>query len=82
MLDYEMPHMDGYEVLMHIRKNSPSGHVPVIFLTGKNDREHVVRILEFKPDGYLLKSSSKEAIVDRISSFFSEVLFRRSQVTT
>ena len=49
-----------------------------IFLTGKNDRDHVFSILHYKPDGYLLKTLSKEALIDSIDRFFSESLFQMS----
>jgi response regulator RpfG family c-di-GMP phosphodiesterase len=39
LLDYDMPEMTGYEVLMNIRAGSSNKNVPVIFLTGvTNDR--------------------------------------------
>ena len=39
LLDYEMPEMTGYEVLLGIRTNRSTKDVPVVFLTGvTNDR--------------------------------------------
>ena len=39
LLDYDMPAMTGYEVLMAIRMNKATSEIPVIFLTGvTNDR--------------------------------------------
>ena len=78
LMDYEMPEMDGYELLKKLRLDYKTCEIPIIFLTVKNDREHVSRILEYKPDGYLLKSSQKEAILDAIQRFFSESLFKIS----
>ena len=34
LLDYDMPSMTGYEVLMAIRMNKATSEIPVIFLTG------------------------------------------------
>ncbi|MCR4946152.1 MAG: hypothetical protein K5929_04315 [Lachnospiraceae bacterium] len=50
--------------------------IPTIFLTCKNDREHVFNILEYRPDGYLLKSSRKDTILDVIRRFFAESIFK------
>jgi len=39
LLDYDMPEMTGYEVLLGIRMNPKTKQIPVVFLTGvTNDR--------------------------------------------
>ena len=78
LLDYEMPETSGVDLLKTLRTDSETENIPIIFLTGKNDRDHVFSILYYKPDGYLLKSSSKDALLDSISRFFAENLFRLS----
>ena len=80
LMDYEMPEMDGYTLMKNLRSNPESAEIPIIFLTGKNEKDEVFRILEFKPDGYLLKSSSKDALLDAIHRLFSERLFRGTAV--
>ena len=79
LLDYEMPGMNGYELMTRIKSNPETCQIPIIFLTGKNDREHVFKILENKPDGYLLKSSQKESLIDAIGRFFAESAFKESR---
>ncbi len=78
LLDYEMPGMDGFELMKKLRSNPETSDIPIIFLTGKNDRDHVFSILHYKPDGYLLKSSSRDMLIDSINRFFAETLFRMS----
>ena len=78
LLDYEMPGMDGHEVIGKLRNDPETNMIPIIFLTGKNDRDHVFSILHYKPDGYLLKSLSRESLIDSIDRFFSESLFQMS----
>jgi CheY-like chemotaxis protein len=78
LLDYEMPEMDGYEIMKAIRNEESTKEIPIIFLTGKNDRDHVYRILEYKPDGYLLKTSRKDTLLDAIHRFFAEAIFKFS----
>ncbi|MBR3561060.1 MAG: response regulator [Oscillospiraceae bacterium] len=51
-----MPVTSGAQVLEMIRSEPGTAHIPVIFLTGKDDSEGVRRVLELKPDGYILKS--------------------------
>ncbi len=70
LLDYEMPVISGPQVLEMIRSESKVENTPVIFLTGKGDRESVVKVMELRPDGYLLKSLPREKILASVKEFF------------
>lgn len=70
LLDYEMPVIDGRQVLEMIRSEPDFRDVPVIFLTSKDDRESVMNVMAMKPDGYLLKSLRPEQIVQAVDDFF------------
>ncbi len=72
LLDYEMPVCDGKQVLEMIRAESEFSGIPVIFLTGKNDRESVLSVSALKPEGYLLKSMPPAQIVQTIDDFFEK----------
>ena len=72
LLDYDMPVISGPQVLEMIRSEPGSASIPVIFLTGRNDRESIATVLALKPDGYLLKSRSKEEIAEAIENFFEK----------
>lgn len=67
LLDYLMPEMDGPEVLKEIRVNAPDTEVPVIFLTGVSDKDEVMRGLEYRPNGYLLKPVTKDTLLERVT---------------
>ena len=68
-LDYEMPEQDGKETLHKIREIEKAKDVPVIFLTGMGDKEHIESVLELKPGGYLLKPASKELIFEMMEKY-------------
>lgn len=72
LLDYEMPVIDGSQVLEMIRTETEFCDIPVIFLTGKNDKESIMKVLELKPEGYLLKSMGPQKIIDEIDNFFEK----------
>lgn len=63
LLDYEMPVVDGPQVLQMLRQEPTTSHFPVIFLTGNGTKEAVERVMSLKPDGYLLKSTTKENLI-------------------
>ena len=70
LLDYDMPITPGPQVLEMIRSEPASAKIPVIFLTGKADRESVTNVMRLKPEGYLLKTMKKQDIVDSVNHFF------------
>ncbi|MBQ8596366.1 MAG: response regulator [Lachnospiraceae bacterium] len=61
-LDYDMPVCDGRMTLQMIREIKEAKDIPVIFLTGVKDREHIQAVLELHPAGYLLKPASARMI--------------------
>ena len=72
LLDYEMPVTDGPQVLEMIRSEKNTKDTPVVFLTGKGDRESVEKVLSLGPDGYLLKSIGKIQLLEKVSEFFKK----------
>lgn len=73
LLDYEMPVTDGPEMLKALRSSRGTDSIPVIFLTGKSDRESVMKVMSMKPNGYLLKSMSNEEIMNYLDEFFISI---------
>lgn len=68
LLDYEMPVENGPAVLEKLRANPATSSIPVIFLTGINDRKKIQQVLALKPQGYLLKPIDHDKLVDAIES--------------
>ncbi len=66
LLDYEMPVCDGKQTLEMIRADEELKDIPVIFLTGINDKAHIEAVIKLKPQGYLLKPPSQEALIEAI----------------
>lgn len=75
LLDYEMPVIDGRQVLEMIRTETEFCDVPVIFLTSKNDKASILKVMELKPEGYLLKSMEPKLIMKEIDDFFEKRKF-------
>ena len=70
LLDYEMPVVDGKQVLEMIRSEAEFANVPVIFLTSKNDKKSVIDVMKLKADGYLLKTMEPKEIIRAIDEHF------------
>lgn len=66
LLDYEMPEENGAAVLAKIRENPGTRNLPVVFLTGVNDRKKIMEVLAMKPQGYLTKPIDMEKLSSTI----------------
>jgi response regulator RpfG family c-di-GMP phosphodiesterase len=71
LLDYEMPILNGKQVLEMIRSERDFETLPIIFLTSCNDRDVVTDIARLKPEGYLLKTMEPEKIISEVDNFFA-----------
>lgn len=60
LLDYEMPTMDGPEVITILRGNERTANIPIIFLTGVNEVDKIQKVMHLKPQGYMLKPVNNE----------------------
>lgn len=67
-LDYEMPDMNGPQVLEKIRENPELFDIPVVFLTGISEREKIEKVLSMKPQGYVLKPIDREKLMNTIKN--------------
>ena len=70
LLDYEMPDMNGAEVLRQIRANPKLKRLSVVFLTGTEDKENVRNAESLHPEGFLLKTMGKSGLLMGIAAFF------------
>ena len=66
LLDAVMPVMDGFETCRRLKANAAVAQVPVIFMTGLTETEHVVRALESGGVDYLTKPINIDELRARI----------------
>ena len=80
LLDYEMPAMDGPSVFHMIKGDVNTRDIPVMFLTGKNDRELVVKAVDMRPIDYILKSTDKKMLMNKLEDYFRKSRFSSPEV--
>jgi type II secretory ATPase GspE/PulE/Tfp pilus assembly ATPase PilB-like protein/ActR/RegA family two-component response regulator len=78
VLDLNLPGLDGYGVLSHLRSRPATQSVPVIVLTAKGDEDNEVRVFELGADDFLTKPFRARALSARIDV----VLNRRRHTQT
>ena len=66
VLDLNLPRLDGYAVLTHIRARPATANLPVIVLTAKGDEDSEVRVFEFGADDFLTKPFRPRALSARL----------------
>jgi len=66
LMDAVMPVMDGFETCRKIKADAALAHLPVIFMTGLSDTEHVVLGLEAGGVDYVAKPIVVDELLARI----------------
>ncbi len=66
LLDAVMPGMDGFETCRAFKADEALAHIPVIFMTGLSDSDHVVKGLEAGGVDYVTKPIDPKALLARI----------------
>jgi len=68
VLDIDMPHMDGYDVLTALKKDPARHYLPVIVASGRGDLEAVVRCIELGAEDFLPKPINSVILRARVSA--------------
>jgi DNA-binding NarL/FixJ family response regulator len=66
LMDAVMPGMDGFETCRRLKARGHLAHVPVIFMTGLSETEHIVKGLEAGGVDYVTKPIAPDEILARI----------------
>jgi two-component system alkaline phosphatase synthesis response regulator PhoP len=68
VLDLNLPGLDGYGVLSHLRSRPATAGIPVIVLTAKGDEDNEVRVFELGADDFLTKPFRARALAARLEA--------------
>jgi CheY-like chemotaxis protein len=80
LCDISMPKMDGYAVLLELRKNPNTAAIPFIFLTARTDRSFMRHGMELGADDYLTKPFTSSELLSAIKARLErQALTRKSQ---
>jgi len=66
LLDVNMPNVDGWEVIRKLKADRRYAPIPVIFLTGRNDKESIVKGFSLGAADYVSKPFSDPDLIERI----------------
>jgi PleD family two-component response regulator len=68
VLDIMLPDMDGYSVCRYLRTTTRTSHIPIIFLTQKDERSDKIAGLELGADDYITKPFDIEELKLRVTN--------------
>ena len=80
LLDISMPQIDGMETTKWIVKNKP--RTKIIILTTHDEEEIIAEMLHIGVSGYLMKTSTRQELVDGINRVVSGKLYFSDEVNT
>jgi len=67
LLDVLMPVMDGFAVCRELKSSPETEGIPILFLTGLGDEDHIEKGLELGGDGYVVKPFNAVTLAAQIS---------------
>jgi CheY-like chemotaxis protein len=76
LLDLNMPIMDGYEAIHHLRHNASLAGLPIIVLTAEDGQTVERRVLTMGADDYMVKPFEGPVLLSRVNAVFSRVKMR------
>ena len=68
VLDLNLPGLDGYGVLSHLRSRPATSAIPVVVLTAQGDEDNEVRVFEMGADDFLSKPFRARALSARLQA--------------
>src|SRR3954468_5949528 len=78
LLDAVMPGMDGFETCKRLKRDAGLSNVPIIFMTGLAETEHIVRGLEAGGVDYVTKPIVVEEMLARIRVHLANARMKES----
>ena len=72
VVDWNMPEMDGLELLKTLRSNEATKHIKFLMVTADNDKTHVLEAILAGADGYLVKPVTLERLEQKIEDIFKD----------
>jgi DNA-binding NarL/FixJ family response regulator len=81
LLDAMMPGLDGFETCRAIKAREGSAHIPVIFMTGLSETEHVVQGLSAGGVDYVTKPLALDELAARIRVHLGNARTTRSALS-
>lgn len=82
LLDAVMPGMDGFEVARRLKARPETAHIPIIFMTGLTESEHVIEAFEVGGVDYVRKPINWQELLARVRVHMAQSRAVHASVTS
>jgi len=65
--DLEMPRTNGYELMLHLRKNPETAHIPIMVVTSRAGSKHRERAMKQGATAFLVKPVQEDSFVAQVA---------------
>jgi two-component system chemotaxis response regulator CheY len=72
--DINMPNMNGFELLGHIKKDDGLKHLPVLMVTAEARKEDIVRAAQDGAAGYIVKPFTKATLEEKVQKIMQKLM--------
>ena len=71
--DWNMPNLDGLEMLKRIRASEPLKHLPVLMVTAEAKKENIIAAAQAGANGYVVKPFLAATLEEKLDRIFEKV---------
>ncbi|WP_308388933.1 chemotaxis response regulator CheY [Acidithiobacillus sp. AMEEHan] len=71
--DWNMPNMQGIDLLRAIRADSELRHIPVLMVTAEAKRENILEAAQAGVNGYIVKPFTAETLREKLDAIFKRL---------
>ena len=71
--DINMPNMNGFELLKHIKQDEKLKHLPVLMVTAEARKEDIVAAAQGGAAGYIVKPFTKATLEEKVAHILKKL---------
>ncbi|WP_237466498.1 chemotaxis response regulator CheY [Vibrio stylophorae] len=71
--DWNMPGMQGIDLLRHIRADDSLKHLPVLMITAEAKREQIIEAAQAGVNGYIVKPFTAATLKEKLDKIFERM---------
>ena len=68
--DWNMPNMNGLELLKHIRADVKLAHIPFVMVTAEAQQDNILDAIRAKVSQYIVKPFTAEGLSEKLNKIF------------
>ena len=71
--DWNMPNMDGLQLLQEIRSSPTLKHLPVMMITAEAKKENIIAAAQAGASGYIVKPFTAATLAEKLQKIFDKM---------